>query len=133
MIKIKFARSYKPKGGNGKVTFVYHVFGSPDELKTFETIQGQYYRDDVTPSGSIPVWFSPRFVGEECTLIVTKGETPRLVADTSEFDKANSLVSQYGGNLGTEIAKVFASKLTGHTPAQAQPTVAKEPTPEPNS
>ena len=36
-----------------------------------------------------------------------------VVADMSDFRKAESLASQYGGNLGQELAKASAASLLG--------------------
>jgi hypothetical protein len=117
-MKITFARSYKKS--NGKIVFVYHVHGDQAQLKQFEAIQGDNHRLD---ENDIPVFFTPRYVGETATLIVTKAG--KLVPDTSEFDKINSLVSQYGGNLGQAMANQFAGKLTGMT--MPVPQVTPEP------
>lgn len=135
MIKATFKRQYKPKGKAGQVNFVYHLSGTQAELAEFETIQGQYYRTDTVPTATgtvtIPVWFSNKFVGDSCDLLKTSNN--RFVADTSEFDKANSIVSQYGGSLGVALAEILANRLMpakGSAPApreQAKPELQPDP------
>ncbi len=44
----------------------------------------------------------------------------------SQFDQADSLAKQYGGNLGQELAKAAAASLTG-TAAIAAPSPAPTP------
>lgn len=103
MLKAQFVRTYKKS--SGKVIFVYHVSGDQAQLDQFETIQGEHYRTD----NGTPVWFTDRYIGESCPLLITSKD--KIVADTSEFDKANSLVKQAGGNLGDAMAALMARKI----------------------
>lgn len=113
-MKIKLSRSYTSKQGN-KV-FVYSVAGTEAQLAEFETAQGENHRkDDKTGE---PLWFTTRCVGNSGTLIITTNG--KVVPDMSAFDQAASLAKQYGGNLGTELAKAAAAQLLGggvNTPA----------------
>ena len=116
MLKALFKRTYKKS--SGKVMFVYHISRDQTELDQFETLQGEHYRTD----NGTPVWFTQRFVGESCPLLITSKN--RIVADTSEFDKWNSLVQQAGGNFGDALANAAAHRFAQPTPppAPAEPT-----------
>ena len=134
-MEIKFARSYRAK--TGTVMYVYLVTSiSPSQLELIKIAQGDYYWEDETTHQ--PVWQTSRYIGERGTLILTaKG---KLIADMSAFDKAASLASQYGGNLGQAIAdrsmdtllsNVFRSNntvdVTPPEPKQIQPPIGNEP------
>ena len=94
---------------NGNVVFRYKVTGSAEAMSAYEEAQGEYYTvDDAT--GNV-LWFTTRFAGDKATLVVT--DAGKIYADMSEFHKQASLAKQFGGNLGAELAKVAASKLTG--------------------
>ena len=104
-MEIKLERSYKSKVGN--TVFVYSVSGTSQELTAFESAQGDNYRtDDKTGA---PLWFTTRCVGDEGKLIITQNN--KVVADMSAYEKAASLASQFGGNLGEELAKAAAAQL----------------------
>lgn len=122
-MKGKFLRSYR-KASSGNNVFVYTVTGTEEQLAQYKEIQKEnYVEDDKTGK---PLWFSTRYYGDNIDLVITaKGN---VVPDTSEFDKAASLASQYGGNLGTEIAKIAAGNLLGVT--QSAPT---QPVTQPTS
>ena len=114
-----FVRSYKK---NGKDVFVYAVTGSKEATEKYKETQGEFYRqDDTTGNG---LFFSTRYVGDNTKLIIT--EKGNVVADMSEFAKAASLASQFGGNLGTELARNAAAKLMGgsNTPVEVAAPVA---------
>ncbi len=119
-MKVNYQRSYKKtstKTHSVITMFVYGVSGTPEELESFKTAQGEFYREDDDQK---PIWFSSKFVGKQSKLLVTSNG--KIVADTSEFDQAASLVSQYGGNLGNAMANAFASQLIGH-PVESTATV----------
>jgi len=100
---------------NGNTTFVYAVSGNEESLKAFKDAQGDYYREE----NGTPLWFTTRFVGERAPLVITsKG---RVIADMSEYKKAESLVKQFGGNFGDELARQTIAKLQGKasTPVSA--------------
>ncbi len=115
-MKVNYLRSYKNKKGH--TVFVYGVTGSEAQLASYKEAQGEFYRED---DESNPIWFSSKFVGDTAKLIITSNG--KVVADTSEFDKAASMVAQYGGNLGNALANAFASKLMGH-PIETQSIAA---------
>lgn len=105
-ISASYARQYK-KAGSQHTTFVYAVSGTPEELAKFEQAQGDYYRtDDKTGA---PLWFTTRFVGDDAKLIITSNN--KVVADMSEYEKADSLAKQFGGNLGAELTRAAAARL----------------------
>jgi len=106
MLKVKCIRTYRSKNGNP--TFVYSVEGSKEDLASFKKAQGSYYREDEDKN---PLWFTTRYIGEVGNLIVTSNGN--IVPDMSEYDKQASLVAQYGGNFGEELAKKGVSKLKG--------------------
>lgn len=106
MLKVKCSRTYRSKNGNP--TFVYSVAGSKEDLASFKKAQGSYYREDEDKN---PLWFTTRYIGEDGVLIVTSNGN--IVPDMSEYDKQASLVAQYGGNFGEELAKKGVSKLKG--------------------
>lgn len=105
---------------NGNRVYRYEVSGSSDAIETFSDAQGQYLR--IGDNGK-PLWFTTRFCGDRATLMVTdKGQ---IIPDMSDFHKAASLAKQFGGNLGQELAKIAAQKLTGapvETPVAEQQT-----------
>jgi len=105
-LSVRFVRSYRSKNGN--VTFVYAVSGSAENIESFRAIQSDYYREDEKGQA---LWFTTRFIGAKGTLIVTQNN--KLVPDMSAYDQAASLVQQYGGNFGTELAKAVVGGLLG--------------------
>lgn len=105
-LNVKLLRNYRSKNGN--VTFVYAVSGSKEALAAFAEIQGEYYREDADGT---PLWFTVNCIGKRGSLIIT--ENNKLVADMSEMDQAASLVAQYGGNFGQELARASARKILG--------------------
>jgi hypothetical protein len=113
-LNASFVRSYKSKAGN--TVFVYSVSGSEDSLAKYAAIQGDNLRKDDTTGK--PLFFTTRYFGDNAKLLITTND--RVVADMSEFDKASSLASQYGGNLGRELASHAAAKLMGGTTAPAE-------------
>lgn len=120
MLNAKLIRSYRSKKGN--VTFVYSVSASAENLAKFAAAQGDNHRtDEVTGT---PLWFTTRCIGQVGTLLITSNN--KVVPDMSQFDQADSLAKQYGGNLGQELAKAAAASLTGNA-AIAAPS----PTPTP--
>jgi hypothetical protein len=113
-----FLRTYKKSSAKSVVTtvFVYRISGTVPELESFRDNQGDFFREDTEGN---PLWFTPRFVGDRADLLITsKG---KLVPDTTEFDKTNSLVKQFGGNLGQAIADQFANKLSRESSPKVEP------------
>lgn len=124
-MKIKFLRSYRSKAGN--VTFVYVVSGKAADLEAYKLAMGEFYRtDDKTGE---PLWFTTRFVGDNGTLIITSNGN--IVPDMSEYDKAASLVKQYGGDFGQELARSAASNLLSKQGTTATAPAAKAVVAEP--
>ena len=122
MLRIKLERSYTSPRGNR--VFVYSVAGTTEELASFETAQGDNHRTDKDTQK--PLWFTTRCVGETGSLIITANG--KVVPDMSAFDMAASLASQYGGNLGAELARASAEKLVGvRGSAKPQQTPADQP------
>lgn len=125
MLNAKFARSYVTTNKHGQKTdmFVYLVSGTPEDLALFEEVQGEYYRRD--PDGT-PVYITPRFHGQQATLIVleaTEDKPARIVADMSSAAQARSLMEQYKGTaIADAIAQQIAATLLGTTkPAPVPP------------
>jgi hypothetical protein len=94
---------------NGNTVNRYKVTGSAAELKAYEAAQGDNFRKD-SKTGD-PIFFSTNYVGEQVNLIIT--EKGKVVADMSEFRKAESLVKQFGGNFGQALAQAQVAKLMG--------------------
>ncbi len=115
-LNASFVRSYKSKAGN--TVFVYAVSGSEEAVAKYTAIQGDNARKDDTTGK--PLFFTTRYFGDNAKLIITTND--KVVADMSEFDKANSLASQFGGNLGVELARNAAAKLMGGTSAPVEAT-----------
>jgi hypothetical protein len=105
-MKIKFLRTYKK---NGNPVFVYEVNANQAEVEKLKEAQGDYFRlDEVTGK---PLFFTTKNVGNTGKLIITaKGQ---VLADMSEYEAAASLVAQFGGNFGQELAKASVAKLMG--------------------
>lgn len=110
-----FVRSYKKRDKNNQLVdvFVYAVNGSKEAIEEYAKVQGEYLRTDEATGKHI--WFSTRYVGDSAKLIIT--EKGNVVADMSEFAKAASLASQFGGNLGQELARNAAAQLMGGSTA----------------
>lgn len=107
-MKIKLLRNYRHKV-TGNVVFVYEVTGSKADLVAYKEAQGEnYVEEDET--GKV-LWFTTRCVGPVGKLIITS--TGKLVPDMSEYEAAASLVAQFGGNFGQELAKASVAKLLG--------------------
>ena len=107
-MKIKLLRNYRHKV-TGNVVFVYEVTGSKADLVAYAEAQGEnYVEEDET--GKV-LWFTTRCVGPVGKLIITS--TGKLVPDMSEYEAAASLVAQFGGNFGQELAKASVAKLLG--------------------
>ena len=120
-MQIKYLRSYTSKKGNK--TFVYVVSGTQAQLSAFQSAMADNYRtDDETGE---PLWFTTRSIGNAGKLIITKNN--KVVPDMSAFDQAASLAKQYGGNLGSELARIAAQALTGSLP-QGNPAPQVSPT-----
>jgi hypothetical protein len=120
-MKAKFAGNYrKPETGN--IVYRYAVSGTADELAAYAQAQGDKHTVDEATGKSM--FFSVRYIGENATLGISRNG--KVFADTSEFDKANSLCEQYKGTaLGEQLARIMAEKLLGNhssTPAP-QPVV----------
>lgn len=119
-MKIKLIRSYKKLNKNNVpvTVFVYGVSGTEQQLESYKDAAGDNYREDEK---GIPMWFTTNFVGTSGEIIITSSN--KVVADMSKFDQAASIASQYGGNLGQELARLAAAQLMGNRPI-VQETVA---------
>ena len=121
-MQVKMQRSYKSKNGN--VVFVYEVSGSKAEMEAYKEAQGEFYKEDTETGKAL--WFTTRCIGNTGKLLITTNGN--IVPDMSEFDQAASLAAQYGGNLGTELARISAQKLLGNRGATEEATPAAKPT-----
>ncbi len=122
-MKARFQRNYRSQN-TGTPTFVYSVSGTEAEIAQYKTAQGDFLRTD-DESGA-PLWFTTRYAGDVVNLIIT--QAGNVIADMSEFDKANSLVEQYGGNLGEKLAEGLVGKLLGGSaPASSSAPAESEP------
>lgn len=119
-MNVKQIRSYR--NPNGNMVFVYSVSCNEKQLAEYKSAQGEYYRETEDKT---PLWFTSRSIGNTGKLIITSKN--KVIADMSEFDQAASLASQYGGNLGQELAKHAAAKLMG---GQSLQDTTPEPVPE---
>lgn len=122
-MKINLTRSYRSKNGN--TVFVYAVSGTNEQLKQFAAAQGDNHR--VDEATGTPLWFTTRCVGQTGMLIITSNN--KVVPDMSQYDQADSLAKQYGGNLGQELAKAAAEKLIGASAQAVTPTTTPVGTP----
>jgi hypothetical protein len=126
MLKGKLSRSYVSRNGND--TFVYAVSGTPAELEAFKTAQGDNHRTadgtGAEPEGT-PLWFTTRCAGDNAKLVITsKG---KVVADMSAYKQAASLVAQFGGNFGQELAKASVAQLLGGGATASEPAPVATP------
>lgn len=126
VLKVKFQRDYRSQKGN--VTFVYVVTGSPEALAEYERVQGEYARKD--DAGQL-LYFTTRAMGLSGEIIITPND--KIVPNMTELNMAASLSAQFGGNLGQEMAKLHAAKLTGigttdNAVPQQQPANTANPT-----
>lgn len=114
MLKIKSVGDYISKKGNS--VFVYSVEGDKPEMAAYAKAQGANLRlvgkDDPRglAEGTV-LFFTTRFVGDNGSLVITSNGN--VVADMSDFRKADSLSKQFGGNLGDAIAAQAALSLLG--------------------
>ncbi len=110
-LTVKLARSYRSAKGN--IVFVYTVAGNKEAIAKYESIQGDNLRKDEAGNA---LWFTVRGIGTSGKLVITTND--KVVPDMAEFDMAASIASQFGGNLGQELAKQAAAKLTGSSSIQ---------------
>lgn len=119
-MNIRFLRSYKK---NGNPVFVYEVQASAQDIEKLKEAQGTYFREDEVTGK--PLFFTTKNVGPKGKLIITgKGQ---VIADMSEYEAAASLVAQFGGNLGQELAKASVAKLMGNTYSNSSAENVVEP------
>lgn len=100
----------------GNTVFRYKVTGSTEELKAYAKAKGEYHRVDEK-TGDV-LFFTTKYTGDTIPLVITS--TGNVIADMSEFRKAESLAKQFGGNLGDALASQSASALLGkpNTPTE---------------
>lgn len=116
-MKAKFLRNYR-KASTGNMVYVYRVTGSAKDIEAFKKAQGENLVVDEK-TGDI-LWFTTRYSGDTVDLIIT--QNGKVIADTSEFDKASSLCEQYQGTaLGDQLARVFAEKLLSNNKSANAP------------
>jgi hypothetical protein len=119
-VKAKLLRSYRKEGG--KLVFVYGVSGATKDVEAYVKAQGTNLRRDEKTQQ--PLFFTPRGFGESGKLIVT--DEGRVFPDMSAFDMAASLASQYGGNLGDQIAKSLLGTAIAGEQAPEREAVEEE-------
>lgn len=104
-LKIKFISQYRKSGGDGSVTFVYGVTGTPEELAKYKAHKADNFRElKADENGSVKgtaLFFSKRYVGANGEIMETSDK--RWVLDTTEADKLINMTAQCGGNV--ELAK----------------------------
>ncbi len=88
--------------------FRFIVVGTPAEIEAYKAAQGEFFRES---DDKRPLFFTTRSAPNNSKLIIT--QKGKVVVDMSEFDAAASLVAQYGGNLGQELARSAVAMLTG--------------------
>ena len=131
----KFARPYTTtnKRGEKMKMYVYHVFGTTEDLATFEQVQGQYYRTE--PETGQPIWHTPQFYGDSISLVMLKADDKRparFIADTSHIAKAESLLKLYGnGKIADAIANAIAQQALGTTSAPVAQAAPQPPAQQP--
>lgn len=125
-LKASFLRSYVTTNKHGQKTdmFVYAVTGTTEELESFETTQGEYYRTE--PDGT-PVWITPKGYGSTCNLVIraaTEDRPAAVFADTSDIAMTMSLIERYKGTaFGDALAKELAAQMLAKPVAPATPAV----------
>ena len=113
-MKARKLNSYR-SSKSGNIVYRYEVSGTTTELENYKVSQGEKYVESDTTGK--PLWFTTRYAGESVNLIITgKGN---VIADMSEIEQANSLISQFPGPLGDAIAKATAEKILGSAKAVA--------------
>lgn len=118
-LRVEFARQYKKMNKNNVLItmFVYAVIAPAKAQEAFKAAQGDYHRiagkDDVVPEGTV-LWFTDKFIGDKGNILITAKN--KVVPDMGAFEKMNSLAKQFGGDLGTELAKQAAQGLLGSKP-----------------
>jgi hypothetical protein len=112
-LTIEFQRSYrkagKTPGAPSRLTFVYLVIGTAEQLTQYRDVQGAYLRENEKGQA---LFFTTRYAGETAMLMLNHTGDDYYV-DNTAMDKQASLVAQYGGNLGQAIAMQIASQATG--------------------
>ena len=127
-LTIEFQRSYrkagKTPGAPSRLTFVYLVKGTAEQLTQYRDIQGAYLREDEKGQA---LFFTTRYAGETAMLTLNHTGDDYYV-DNTAMDKQASLVEQYGGNLGQAIAMQIAAQASGIVqPARPAASPAAKP------
>ena len=112
-LTINFQRSYrkagKTPGAPSRLTFVYLVSGTAEQLSQYRDVQGAFLREDEKGQA---LFFTTRYAGETATIVLNHAGDDYYV-DNTAMDKQASLVEQYGGNLGQAIAMQIAAQAAG--------------------
>lgn len=97
---VSYERQYRKS--NSKITFVYKVLGTEDQIKEYLASKGEFAAK-CNPAPGVVLLFSPRYVGKKADLIKTfKGE---FRPDTTEADQFANLVEQYGIDVAKTMMK----------------------------
>lgn len=120
-LKATFVRQYR-KAGTGRMVFVYAITGPADEVKAYETAQGDNLINDEDTGAPLMFTINPT-PAKVNSVIITRAGQYRI--DTSELDRAKALVEQYGGNFGDALAtKLLAGinlNFSGSVTSVAEP------------
>jgi len=113
-LTIRFAGNYRKE--SGATVFRFTIHGKQEDLDRYKTLVKDNYREDADKN---PLYFTTRFPGEKAKLLITDND--KIVVDTSEFEKLNSLSQQYQGTpLGEAIARQGAAQLLGKKQEHAE-------------
>lgn len=123
-MKVQIKGSYKKRNSRGETITVFRgvVTGTEAEIADYKQTQGENLRVDEA-TGEV-LFFTTRPIGKSFNLVKTRGNENRpaqYIPDSSDLDLQAAIVSQAGGNLGTEIAKIAASQFMFGGAPVAQP------------
>lgn len=103
----KYIRNYR-KQDSGTIVYVYELSGKKDDIERYEAIQTtDKIRYDETSKK--PLFFTVNFGGDDAKVVITPKD--KVFIDLSEFQKAASLVAQFGGNFGQALAEESVRRI----------------------
>jgi hypothetical protein len=97
--------------------FVYEVTGTAEELSAYKKVQknqpkGDMYRE-TTDGRKVPLWFTVRSAGAECTLKIS--QNGGVFADNTELENLQSLADQYpamASAINAQMASILFRKAS---------------------
>ncbi len=105
MLKGTFKTQYRKQGG--KLTFVYTVSGTPEELADYKKVKGEHYREDKDTK--VPLFFSQRLNGKNVDIVPVK-EGKDFAIDSTKADQLANLQAQgYSYEQAKDMMKEFDS------------------------